>query len=115
MPTQFDLRGSLTLDEITRALMQKERMGFVRLTKLRAKTITDRPPRTEASFADDDSDELPPDLHLIAVKDGDNLPTIIATQSALSRSLINSTNQPFTIFVQDKKTKVLVFRSLTAG
>ncbi|HMY75257.1 MAG TPA: hypothetical protein PLQ88_25790, partial [Blastocatellia bacterium] len=77
MSTAFDLRGNLTLAEMTNALIVKEQTGFVRLTKLAAKTIGGQR-RTEATFVDDPSVAPPPNLHLVAVQDGDNLTAVVA-------------------------------------
>lgn len=102
MATQKRYDGSISLSDLTGALIADEQLEFLKL-----KDVKKQPGGTDniATYEDDDSGQPPP-IILIAVKAGQSATSIIGEQIAKHKTVIFHSN----IFVGSKSTEVIGFR-----
>lgn len=99
--------GSATLDEIQRTCGTTENMEFCKLVHMEKRPVVDNKRSNLATFAEiDPAGEIPPDLVLIAVSEGESAASIIATQLQQGKLLIFDEH----IFVRGIDSEVLAFR-----
>ncbi len=102
--TSLSLDGAFSLQELQQTIITEENLGFKRLTGLQKRDIM--PPANMATFEDIEGVDPIPAIILIALKAGDDVDAIAATQKAKGKKLLFQAQ----IYLQGSESEVAAFR-----